>query len=213
MTRSLVFGGLAAACLTLAAGAGAAQTPERPVRAVQSDPLSRTVSRADFVDRRLAPLIAMDADRDGTVSVAERRAARETRIQALAERRFDRLDADGNGVISREEFAAAGDRVRSARRGGDRLQAPRGAGAVHRRRAAPERVVAGREAKPVVIADVRSRIEAAFDRLDADRDGTVTAAERQAARTALRERGASRRAMMRMHRRHVAPSPSVPASE
>lgn len=213
MMRSLISSGLAAACLTLVAGATAAQVPERVGRASQSAP----VSRADFIDRRLAPLAALDADRDGTVTAAERQAARTTRMQAMADRRFERLDSDRNGVISREEFNATGERLRNARPAVRERQ--RRAGPIRPDRTPSEigRSGSPRMTKSVVIADVRARIEATFDQLDADRDGTVTAAERQSARAALRERAHARREAVRASRRHAAPpsapSPSTPASE
>lgn len=208
--RSLIFSGLAA-CLTLVAGPTIAQTLERVERASQTAP----VSRADFVERRLAPLAGMDADRDGTVTSAERQAARSTRMKAMADRRFDRLDADKNGVISREEFAATDARANVARGNGGRMRGVRSEARLRPGRNGPVRQTEVRASRPVVIADVRTRIEAAFDRLDTDRDGTVTAAERQAARTALRERAHSRREAARASRRHApssAPSPSTPAS-
>lgn len=219
MLRSRILGGLAVACLTLAAGAASAQAT-----APAAAPAAASVSKADFVARRMAPLVALDADRDGSVTVAERQAARQTRIQAAAQRRFDRLDADRNGAISREEFQAPG----AARRAeGVRAEGPR-----HARRAALQRHRgdAGRRgammrpgragpalraaSRPVAIADARTRIEAAFDRLDADKDGVLTAAERQSARPALREARPGRREAMRMRRQSApATSPSTPASE
>lgn len=230
MTRSLILGGLAV-CLSLTAGVAAAQTAEDRARAVLAAP----VSRADFVERRLAPLIAMDADRDGTVTAIERRAAQAARRLAATERRFDRLDADKNGTISREEFAASGaqanserlnperlnpERLSTARRGGDRMRRSPSWVRPHQGRAGHVRYPDAPEAKPVVIADARSRIEATFDRLDADRDGTVTRSEmregRRAARDVRREHGQTRREAVRAHRRQgaaSAPSPSTPSSE
>lgn len=229
MSRSRILGGLAVACMTLAAGAVMAQTASpAPVAApaARAERAAAPVTRADFVERRLAPLSAMDADRDGTITTAERQAARETRVQAALQRRFDRLDANRDGAVSREEFQTAstgrGERVRAARAGRDgRHHARRATMARHRggdMRGGHMRGGEARAAQPVVVADVRARAEAAFDRLDADKDGVLTQAERQSARAALRERRVERRGGregMRQMRRYSAPaaSPSAPASE
>ena len=68
---------------------GAAPSPARHAA-------DRPITRAQFVDARVARLTALDADRDGAVSVAAR----------LGER-FDRLDADRDGVIAADERRAA----------------------------------------------------------------------------------------------------------
>ena len=78
-----------------------------------------------------------------------------TRRADRADRRFARLDADGDGAVTRTEFdAARGER--GPRR--DRL---------HRR--------AGADRGPVVIADRRAKLGERFARLDADSDGFVAA--------------------------------------
>ncbi|MGA0546799.1 EF-hand domain-containing protein [Brevundimonas sp. VNH65] len=207
MTRSLMFGGLAAVSLSLAAGASPAQTPTPPAThpvPARMDVAGRAapIAKADFVQRRMARLTAMDADADGVVTAAERQAARQTQRAAAAQRRFDRLDADKNGMISRDEFQALGERPSAGRHRAARPHAARSA-----------RMSAGeaRAERNVDLAEARARTEAAFDRLDADRDGTVTAAERRETRSALRERVKARRDARRSARQ--APSPSTPASE
>lgn len=236
MSRMRLLGGLAAASLMLIAGAASAQTAQARAQRIDIDNDGR-VSKAEFVQARLAPLIAMDADKDGVVTVAERTAARQTRTAATATRRFDRLDADKDEVVSRAEFDAARQRVGTPERPegarhAARRMGPRHAGQRHHGpRRAPEAMRA-RADQPVVIAEVRAKIEAAFDRLDTNKDGFLVEAERQAARTALRERmqarhaefrageahagprGEARREARRLRRENVAPaSPSSPASE
>lgn len=207
MTRSLLFGGLAAVSLGLAAGASPAQTPTPsaaspvPARMNVAD-RPAPISKADFVQRRVARLTAMDADADGVVTAAERQAARQALRATAAQRRFDRLDADKDGTISRDEFQAPGERAPGVRHRGPRR---------HGARPAPMRAGEARADRSVAIADVRARTEAAFDRLDADRDGSVTAVERREARTALRERAKARRDARRSAR--PTPSLSAPASE
>lgn len=200
MKRTLLAGALAA--LTLAAAGGAAvarQSPEpSQARDLRGDADGdHRLSQAEFVDRRMARLTVADADRDGTVTADERRAAAEARRAGRADARFDRLDADDDGVISKAEF----DVRREAR--ADR--GPRPARA-HRDPARRARHAERMEARgPVVIAEAEARAEAAFLRLDADHDGYVTVAERRTARSDRRER--------RLERQGQQASPPAPASE
>ncbi|HZW15867.1 MAG TPA: EF-hand domain-containing protein [Brevundimonas sp.] len=209
MKRTLLVGALAA--LTLAAAAGGAavaqQSPERPhARVLRGDADGdHRLSQAEFVARRVARLTAADADRDGSVTADERRAAAETRRAGRADARFDRLDADDDGVISKAEFDAR--REARAERGQRPVRAHRGA-------ARRTRHAARMEARgPVVIAEAQARAETAFVRLDADRDGYVTVEERRSARADRREHRRERRAERRAARQAQQASPSAPASE
>ncbi|MBU2349851.1 MAG: EF-hand domain-containing protein, partial [Alphaproteobacteria bacterium] len=97
MTRTLLIGGLAA--LTLAGGGAALaqQVPQDPPRAARGDrDGDGRISKAEFVDGRVARLAAQDADGDGTVSAAEMQAGREARRAEGADRAFARMDSDGN---------------------------------------------------------------------------------------------------------------------
>lgn len=231
MNRTRLLGGLAAASLLLIAGAASAQDARPGLMRADKDGDSR-LSKAEFVDARIAPLIAMDADRDGAVTAAERTAARQARVAAAATRRFDRLDADKDGVVSRAEFEAAAPRARPDRvRAGARHHGARH-GARRAARSGPDAGQARAAPAPILIAEVRARAEAAFDRLDADRDGFLVRTELQAARAALRDRREARRSEMkagdaqagmtrdarrearRQRRENIVPaSPSSPASE
>lgn len=231
MNRTRLLTGLAAASLTLIAGAASAQDARQGLMRADTDGDSR-LSKAEFVDARIAPLIAMDTDKDGAVTAAERAAARQARAAAAATRRFDRLDADKDGVVSRAEFEAAAprprpDRARTrARHHGARHAARRAA------RSGPEAGQARAAPAPILIAEVRARAEAAFDRMDSDKDGFLVRTELQAARAAQRDRREARRGEMkagdaqagmtrearrearRLRRENVVPaSPSSPASE
>lgn len=166
------------ALAVLVAGTTLAQTaPGRGLRA-DADNDGR-ISKAEFVDARIARLTAVDANRDGSVSVEERRSGRDTRRNQRLSNRFETLDRDGNGALSREEFTAVVTRADGAPRQG--------------RRAAWRAMRAERMAEragsrgPVSIADARTRVEQAFDRLDADRDGYVTVEERREQRQARRD--------------------------
>lgn len=210
MRKTLLASALAA--LTLAAAGGVAVAQQSPDRA-QARPLradadgDRRLSRAEFVDARVQRLAAVDADGDGSVTREERRAAAQARRAGRAEARFDRLDADNDGVISKAEFDARRERRTEAR-------AERGPRHAHR---GPHRAGAraGRMADrgPVVIAEAQARAEAGFARMDADSDGYITIAERQAARAHQRQNRSERMIERRAARRAQQASPPAPASE
>ncbi|HYC97386.1 EF-hand domain-containing protein [Brevundimonas sp.] len=209
MNKTLLVGGLAA--LTLAAGGDAlAQQPPEPPHAhgmrADADGDHR-LSQVEFVGRRVERLTAADADRDGSVSPAERRAAAEARRAGRADARFDRLDADDDGAITKPEFDAG----QEARAGTRAERAPRRAHRGPARRARHEQRMENRG--PVVIAEAQARAEATFVRLDADRDGYITVAERRAAHADRREHRRERMSGRRAARQAQQASPPAPASE
>lgn len=199
--KTLIAGGLAAVALTVAAGAAVAQQAPSRERAAP-------VSRAEFVDARIARLMTADANRDGSVSREEMQAGREAHRARRADARFAKLDANGDGSISRAEFGAP----REARgdRGPHRMRGERGHRGPRAERAGMRR---GGERGPVVIADARTRAEQVFARLDSNNDGVVTAEERASARTAMREQRRERMAERRAARTAQQASPQAPASE
>lgn len=176
MTKSYALAGAVALALGAIAGgvAIAQQTPQpRPA-------MAERVSRADFAERRVERLTAIDADRDGQVTADERRAGFEMRRAERMDRRFASLDANRDGSITRAEFDA-----RHAERG-DRPG----------RRADRRQARLDRMDRTITVADARGRAEQAFDRLDKDRDGYLTREERRSGR--------------RAHRGPRAPSPAGP---
>ncbi|CAL1690752.1 hypothetical protein MMB232_00886 [Brevundimonas subvibrioides] len=212
MRKTLLATG-AAGVLAILAGAAVAQTATQTARAphgmrADADADGR-ISRDEFVQGRIARMTAVDANRDGSVSAEERRSGIDTRRNQQASARFDAADADGNGMLSREEFVSArGERGDRAGRGGH------GRGGEHggwrgARAGGAERGARG----PVAIADVEARTTAAFARLDKDGDGYVTAQERQAARGEMREARQERRAGRMANRTAGTPSPSTAPSE
>ena len=200
-------GGVAAiAFLTVFVGVAVAQTtaPQRPARA-----MAQPVSQADFVQRRVERLRAADADRDGTVTAEEMRAAGQAKRVERRTAMFDRLDANKDGSISRTEFETPRADGQRAGRGPRAEHAGRGHRGMH---GGAQRMGRGGEGRfPIVIAEAEQKATAAFARLDANRDGTLTGEERragmQARRAEMREK--------RQERRQAAPaaSPSTPASE
>lgn len=162
----------------------------------------------------------IDANRDGEVSRAEmqaahdarkarmeeRRAAREAKSGERHERRFAMLDTDGSGTLSKAEMAAAREKrgaMRAERRGagdGERMerQGKRGG---HKMGGRGGKAMWGgmiRQAdanndRSVTRAEFDRAVSAHFARMDADGNGTVTAAERQTARAAMKAQRQERR--------------------
>ena len=214
MNKTLLVGGLAALALAAAGGAAFAQpAPERPqVRGLRADADGdHRLSQAEFVGRRLERLTAADADRDGSVTAEERRAAVLARVEGRVDARFERLDADDDGMISRAEFDARREHRAEARAERGPRRAHRAFAGRHARHIRRDRRTGVRG--PVVIAAVQARTEAAFARLDIDHDGYVTVGERRAVRADRREHRRERMSERRMARRAQQASPPAPASE
>lgn len=242
--KTRTFAGMVAVSIAaLLAGAATAQAVNPPqaqaARHANIDPDNDgRISQAEFVQARTARLSVLDTDRDGLVTAAERRAGMQARRDQRASLRFDRLDADKNGEISRTEFdAVRASRAEAGRAGAHRVRQGARPGLQHRVRLAgrahnvsrgPDARMATRQ--PMSIANAQTRAAEAFARLDLNHDGMLNASE------ALRSRGdrmgqarrmarpmASHRAGHRPHAavrpmmRPAAPatpaSPSAPASE
>lgn len=182
-----------------AAGVAVAQGPgPRPDR-------NADVTRAQVIERTDSMFARLDADNDGRFTREEARARGEQRREQRMTRLFDRLDADRNGSITREEMAQA--RAHRRGRGGPggpgadgRRGGPGGPGMRHRgpRHGGPggpgmrgQRMFG--EQGFVTREQFRERALARFDRVDANHDGTVTAAERQAMRGQRRQHRQERR--------------------
>ena len=154
------------------------------------------VTRQQAVERAEQRFARLDLNNDGRATREEAQQAAQQRRAERAGRMFERLDANRDGSISRAEF----DQARSARgerreqraergpRGGMRGMRHRGPGM---RGGRGERMFG--EQGFVTREQVRERAMARFDRLDANHDGTLTAAERQQARQQMRERFRERR--------------------
>ena len=201
--RMTLLTGLGAVALAASAGVATAQTPPAPHHA-RGEP-NRQITRAEFVDAPIARLTAMDANRDGVISVDERQAAVPARRADHADARVAQLDACGDGSIRRAELdaahAARPERgAHEGRRGGPR-HAPRGPGRE------------GRERGPVVISEVAAKLGERFDKMDANRDGVISTDERRAAMTAHRADRQARRAERQAARPAPQAASPAPASE
>lgn len=208
MRKTLLAGALAALAVAAVGGvAMAQQAPARAPHALRADADGDgRLSQAEFVGRTVERLTAADANRDGSVAPEEMRAVIQARMAQRQDARFQRLDADSDGAISRAEFDAA--RSAAPRHAARAVRMDRGAARMaHRGRRIADR-------GPVSIEEARGKAEQAFARLDADHDGFVTVAERQAGvravRAQRREHMTERRAMRQAQRQA---SPQQPASE
>ena len=164
----------------LLASSGAALAQGRgPAASVTRD---QAVAQAD---QRFA---RMDANRDGRVTADERSQVRLGRRADRQAQLFARLDTDRNGSLSQAEFAAR-QALRAERR------AERGERRGNRRGMRAERRQARLLGADGVITrdEFRARAAQRFERLDANRDGTVTLAERSDSRQRLRQQRMERR--------------------
>ncbi len=92
------------------------------------------VTQAEIDEGEATRFSEADADKSGTVDLAEFKAAFEKNSSGMRVRAFQRLDADGDGTVTTEEFNAATDRMFSMldRDGNGELErrvGPRGPGA------------------------------------------------------------------------------------
>lgn len=152
--------------------------------------------------RHEARFVALDANKDGTVSKAEFDQARTQREAIMAERRTA-FAAQRAERMANASAPAAGDTAKAARgehhlagrdgRGGGRhhgMMGGRGGRGGHGM---------GPDAA-ITKADFVAKSLTRFDQMDANKDGKVTAAERQTARAAMRAQRGERRAA------HIAPA-------
>lgn len=182
MKRSLIIGG-AIAALSIPA---VAQMTDRQERA---EPMTRAQIEARIKQR----FDRADTNRDGAVTRDEIAERREARREDRRDRAFARMDADGNGSISRAEFDDAGERraERRAERGAKRM------GKHHGRRHAMAGMMWGRadanDDGRITLSEALARPLERFDRADSNRDGTLTLEERRDAREKMREQWRERR--------------------
>ena len=197
MKKITILAGTAA--LAVAAGVAiAAQPADAPRFDRNAD-----VTRQQVVERADQRFARLDVNNDGRATPEEARQAMQQRREQGAGRMFERMDLNHDGSISRAEFDQARGQMREHRcerraqhgermgmRGmhGPRRGGPGGPGA---RGEGAQRLFG--EQGFVTREQMRERALARFDRIDANHDGTLTAAERRQAREQMRERRQERR--------------------
>lgn len=152
------------------------------------------VTRAEAQAHATQLFAKLDVNKDGRLDQADR-AARHAEMRA---KMFDRLDANKDGSISKAEWdqAAAARDAKRAERKAQRAGGAEANGAAHAMRGPRGKHGGpggwgrgdGDRAKSVTQAEFVAAALARFDRMDVNKDGKVTAEERQAARQAMREK-------------------------
>ncbi len=169
-----------------------------PVLAAPGADGNAVQTRADAQARATQMFAKMDANKDGKLDATDRTAQRAERQAKI----FASLDADGNGSISKAEWDKHGaDRAaKRAERGEKRAEAGEGKRhgmrGGHGKRGGHHGMMMGKADtdgdKAISQAEFQTAALARFDAADANKDGQVTAEERQAQRGAWRaKRGAA----------------------
>ena len=137
--------------------------------AIAVQAVDQPVPRAEYLQVMDTEFAKMDADRNGMVSAAEvaQKLTNDTTMQAYAQNRqiFQRLDIDGSGQLSPEEFAGL-------------IAAPPPADTTN----FMARLDLDKDGQ-VTLVEHRTVMLATFDNIDADKEGIVTPAEMQNAGT------------------------------
>lgn len=162
-----------------------------------------TLTRAEAEAHATQAFARMDTNKDGKLDAADRTAKR-AEMQA---RMFERIDADKDGNISRAEWDQHGadraakraergeKRAAAGEDGKGRRHAMRGHHGKHGGHHAMMMARADTDGdKAISQAEFQTAALARFDAADANRDGQVTAEERQAAREAKRAEWRAKRA-------------------
>lgn len=189
MKKYLILG--TAALAVVAAGAAAQEAGSRPDRPDRN----ADVTRQQAIERADQRFSRLDLNNDGQATAEEARQAHQQRRAERAGRMFERMDLNSDGNISRAEFDQVHNQRREARSGdGERR------GRWHGRRGMRGHGEHGMgrgalfgEQGFITRDQMREQATAQFDRLDANRDGVLTAEERRQAWSQMRERARERR--------------------
>lgn len=149
------------------APAAAAQAAKPPSATAPSSASAAPLSRTAFIAAMDAEYRKLDGNKDGVVTRLEVEAQQQRLVTATASQRarqaFARMDADRDGQLSADEFVRAN-------------VAPVKADAT----AVMNRLDANRDQK-VTLVEYRTLTLGNFDRLDSDKDGVISSAERSGA--------------------------------
>lgn len=198
MKKLFLLTGAALIATTGVALAQNATTMPTPTTAAARPDRNADVTRQQVIERADQRFARLDLNRDGRFTPEERRQLGEQRRSQRADRMFERLDLNRDGNVTREEMGQAHSQRAEQRRerraeagehGGRRghhgrrfMRHHRGGGDFAMR---GERMFG--EQGFVTAEQMRARALERFDRMDANRDGTLTAAERRQARQQMRE--------------------------
>jgi Secreted protein acidic and rich in cysteine Ca binding region/EF hand len=144
-------------------------------------------TRAELQTRVKDHFASVDQNKDGFVTSEERAAMRTTKLSEARGAHFTAMDANKDGTISRAEFDAAHAAGPAGAHGG--------AGAMHHGRGGTlagrmmERADANSDGK-LSLDEAMTPALARFDRIDTDKDGTISDKERAAAQDSRQERRA-----------------------
>ncbi len=150
------------------AGTGAGHGPRGDMMAADANADGK-ITKAEMQAQIATRFAEMDANRDGTLNQADREISKKQKLDA----HFGEMDTNRDGSISRAEFdashakenaAKSGEMARKGRRGGD----------------GPKRGKMGAAMPDMTKSQFETMALARFDRVDANKDGTVDAAEMQA---------------------------------
>lgn len=191
---------LSAAALALAGGAAVYAAP-----AMMGGKMDKDMTRAEATTMANTMWTKLDVNQDGMVNQADRDAKRAAR--------FDRMDANKDGSISRDEFAAGhrggmGGHQRGGHAGMNHEGGPEMAGEMnhgkhggkHGRRGGMRmgmmmmHMADANKDGSVSRAEYDAGVTQHFDMVDTNRDGTITKPERQAAHAAMKARMETMRA-------------------
>ena len=174
MTNRYLMLGAAIAAAAVSPAFATAAAPAPAPKAATPAPPAQALTRAAMTRQIDGTFKAVDTNGDGTLSAAEISAAelkvlqqRAGAIRARVDSEFTKLDTNHDGQLSKVEFMAAAPQAPTV--------APNGAPML-------ARLDKNKDGK-VTIDEYRAPQLATFDRLDTNHDGTISAGERQAART------------------------------
>lgn len=136
------------------------------------------ITRAEAIGKAREHFARMDANKDGKLDEADRGAHH----QQMAAAMFDSVDTDRNGSISREEWNAGAARLAQAHGGPD---GPGPMAGMHRPAMFLMRADTNGD-RAISAQEFEAQALARFDAADANKDGTLSASERQAARKLMR---------------------------
>lgn len=149
--------------------------------------MMKDMTKADVEAKINERFAAVDANKDGAITMEEVKAAREAKRAARMDSHFKTMDADGDGAVSRGEFdaahAARHEKMKMARADSDReghRKMYRGGHHGMRMKMGGmmfERADANKDGK-VTLAEAKTAAMTHFDKVDADKNGTVTSQER-----------------------------------